>query len=207
MGCWKNSMAPIQLHVYCTNMRVWSIISSNSRQKVNLSTEKINLGQAEIFHRSQLVSFVRCPSASVCVPHWAGWCVHSEAWETEQVAAAVPNTPDEPTLRGDLHRWDPTLGNPLLGLLSAGIGPHQQGVLLVYWHLRAGCLNSPVYSGSPARVQGHWVPRWWRSKQTPVLLSYWSTTCWILQFLTHIFESSHRQHYSPLLCVRLNRYT
>lgn len=61
----------------------------------------------------------------------------------------------------------PQSGLPQLGLLSAVIGPHQQEVIPVYGHLRAGCFNSPIYSSSLASMQGHQVPIGGGGQKTP----------------------------------------
>lgn len=82
--------------------------------------------------------------------------------------------------------------HPLLGLLSAGIGPHQQEVFAMYGHLRADCLNNPVYSSSPTSMQGHRVQI--GGGQNKHLSYSHIQSCWIPQFLTHIWQTSHHQH-------------
>lgn len=67
-------------------------------------------------------------------------------------------------------------GDPPLGVLSAGIGPDQQEVIPVYGHLKAGCLNSPVYSSSHTSMRGHQVPIAGGQTQTPVMESNRSPT-------------------------------
>lgn len=86
------------------------------------------------------------------------------------------DTPVELTLAGRSSEEGSRSGDPLLGLLSAGIGPDQQEVIPVYGHLRAGCLNSPVYSSSHTSMKEHQVPIGGGQTQTPVMESSWSPT-------------------------------
>lgn len=79
------------------------------------------------------------------------WCVHPY-WSSCLRHASWANTGGRSSVVGfqAVH--------PLLGLISAGIGPHWQEVAPVCEHLTAGCLNCSVYDSSPATMPRRQVP-------------------------------------------------
>lgn len=119
-GCW------LQLRTYCTDVE-YRFSLTLGRKANECTSSNVRLFQDPPPKPLWLCSL----NIYYLWPNWAGLCVHSEVWLGSTGCSSCLGV----TSWTNTGWGDPGLSVPCW----AGIGPRQQGVILVYGHLRASC--------------------------------------------------------------------